>query len=170
MNDYKITQEVKRKSKRFTKLLSILMVVLAVVFVCFAIIFDTGLMLPAFLFAVLYYIFTIQTDKEYEYTLENGILTIDVIRGKRRRKTVHTLNMKDMEVIAPNWHDAVAQYRKNGGTVKLPKYDYTSYDDDVPFYTMIVMENRQKIKLLLDLSSEMLDAIKRVYPQKVYLQ
>lgn len=33
------------------------MVVMAVVLVILAIIFDTGLMLPAFLFAVLYYIF-----------------------------------------------------------------------------------------------------------------
>lgn len=170
MNDYKITKQVKRKSKRFTKLLSRLMIILAVVFVCLAIIFDTGLMMPAFLFAVLYYIFSIQTDKEYEYNLENGILTIDVIKGKRRRKTVHTLNMKDMEVIAPNWHEAVAQYRKDGGSVKLPKYDYTSYDDDIPYYTMIIMENKQKIKLLLDLGGEMLDMMKRTYPQKVYLQ
>lgn len=170
MNDYKITKQVKRKSKRFAKLLGRLMIILAVVFVCLAIIFDTGLMMPAFLFALLYYIFSIQSDKEYEYNLENGILTIDVIKGKRRRKTVHTLNMKDMEVVAPNWHEAVAQYRKDGGSVKLPKYDYTSYDDDIPYYTMIIMENKQKIKLLLDLGGEMLEMMKRIYPQKVYLQ
>ena len=114
--------------------------------------------------------FTINSDKEYEYVLDNGILSIDVIRGKRRRKTVHTLNMKDVEVVAPNWHDAVAKYRKNGGTVSLPKYNYTSYDDDIPYYTMIVMENKQKIKLLLDLDNEMLSALKRLYPQKIYLQ
>lgn len=59
------------------------MVVMAVVLVILAIIFDTGLMLPAFLFAVLYYIFSINTDREYEYCLENGVLTIAVIRGKR---------------------------------------------------------------------------------------
>lgn len=146
------------------------MIVLAIVFVCLAIIFDTGLMMPAFLFAVLYYIFSLQTDKEYEYNLENGILSIDVIKGKRRRKTVHKLNLKDLEVIAPNWHEAVAQYRKDGGSVKLPKYDYTSYDDNIPYYTVIIMENTQKIKLLLDLDGEMLELMKRIYPQKVYLQ
>lgn len=170
MNNYKITKQVKRKSKRFSKLLGRVMIILAVVFVCLGIIFDTGLMMPAFLLAVLYYFFSVQTDKEYEYNLENGVLTIDVIKGKRRRKTVHTLNMKDMEVIAPNWHEAVAQYRKDGGSIKLPKYDYTSYDDDIPYYTMIIMENKQKIKLLLDLGGEMLDVMKRTYPQKVYLQ
>ena len=146
------------------------MVILAIVFVVLGIISDRGLLLPAFLLAALYYVFTINSDREYAYVLDNGILSIDVIRGKRRRKTVHTLNMKDVEVVAPNWHDAVAKYRKNGGTVSIPKYDYTSYDDDIPYYTMIVMENKQKIKLLLDLDNEMLSALKRLYPQKIYLQ
>ena len=102
--------------------------------------------------------------------MENGILTIDVIRGKRRRKTAHTLALKDLEVIAPNWHESVAKYRKDGGTEKLKKFDYTSYDDNIPYYTMITYEDKEKIKLLLDLNSSMLEAIKRVYPQKVYLQ
>ena len=102
--------------------------------------------------------------------LKNGVLTIAVIRGKRRRKTAHTLMMQDMEVIAPNWHEAVAKYRKNGGREKLKKFDYTSYDDNIPYYTMIVYENKEKIKLLLDLNDSMLEAVKRVYPQKVYMR
>ena len=166
MNDYKITQQV----KRFAKPLSVTMVILAVVLVILAIMFDTGLMMPAFLFAALYYVFSINADTEYEYTMENGVMTIDVIRGKRRRKTVHTLDIKDVEVIAPNWHEAVEKYRKDGGTEKLKKFDYTSYDDNIPYYTMIAYEDKEKIKLLLDLNISMLEAIKRVYPQKVYLQ
>ena len=78
--------------------------------------------MPAFLFAALYYVFSINADTEYEYAMENGILTIDVIRGKRRRKTAHTLALKDLEVIAPNWHESVAKYRKDGGTEKLKKF------------------------------------------------
>ena len=170
MNDYKITQQVKRKSKRFAKPLSVTMVILAVVLVILAIMFDTGLMMPAFLFAALYYVFSINADTEYEYTMENGVMTIDVIRGKRRRKTVHTLDIKDVEVIAPNWHEAVEKYRKDGGTEKLKKFDYTSYDDNIPYYTMIAYEDKEKIKLLLDLNISMLEAIKRVYPHKMYLQ
>ena len=70
--------------------------------------------------------------------------------------------------MAPNWHEAVAKYRIKGGTVRLPKYDYTSYEDDVPYYTMIIMDGRKKIKLLLDLTDEMLQVLKRMYPDKVY--
>ena len=52
----------------------------------------------------------------------------------------------------------------------MKKYDYTSYEDDIPYYTMITYEDNKKIKLLLDLNNSMLEAIKRVYPQKVYMQ
>lgn len=52
--------------------------------------------------------------------------------------------MTEMEVTAPNRHEAVAKYRKDGGGVRLPKFDYTSYEDDIPYYTMIVIEDREK--------------------------
>ena len=77
--------------------------------------------------------------------------------------------MEALEVLAPNWHDAVAKYRKEGGSIRLTKYDYTSYEEDTPFYTMIITENREKIKLLLDLNEDMLMTIKRRYPERVFL-
>ena len=55
-----------------------------------------------------------------------------------------------------------------GGTEKLKKYDYTSYNDDIPYYTMIIVEDGRKIKILLDLNSEMLHEMKRMCPDKVY--
>ena len=70
--------------------------------------------------------------------------------------------------MAPNWHESVARYRLKGGTEKLKKYDYTSYEDDIPYYTMIIMDGRRKIKILLDLNSEMLHAMKRICPDRVY--
>ena len=76
--------------------------------------------------------------------------------------------MPEMEVTAPNRHEAVAKYRKDGGGVRLPKFDYTSYEDDIPYYTMIVIEDREKKKLLLDLNQELLFALKKQYPSKVF--
>ena len=106
--------------------------------------------------------------KEYEYILDGKTLTIDVIYGKRYRKTAHIIDMTEMEVTAPNRHEAVAKYRKDGGGVRLPKFDYTSYEDDIPYYTMIVIEDREKKKLLLDLNQELLFALKKQYPSKVF--
>ena len=113
-------------------------------------------------------IFDIFSQKDYEYTLENDTLSIDVIYGKKYRKTAHVLELKNMEVTAPHWHESVAKYKKNGGTEQLKKYDYTSYDDNTPYYTMIIKEDGRKIKLLLDLTEEMLHTIKTQHPEKVY--
>lgn len=146
------------------------MVIFAVIFVLLGIIFQNGYFLPAMLLAALYYFFSLNSDKAYEYTLENEAMTIDVIKGKRRRKTAHVLYYKNLEVVAPHDHEAVAKYKKNGGTEQLKKFDYTSYDDAIPYYTMIVKQNDEKIKLLLDLDQEALRFLKMRYPMKVFTQ
>lgn len=170
MMDFKLTQQVTRKQKKYSKLLSRLMVVFAVIFVIMGIIFQNGYFMPAFLLAALYYIYTMFNDSAYEYNFENEQFSIDVIKGKRRRKTVHVLYYKNLEIVAPPDHELVAKYKKNGGTEKIKKYDYTSYEDSIPYYTMIITKNEEKIKLLLDLNEEILRFLKLRYPMKVFLQ
>ena len=128
----------------------------------------TGIYVSGLLLVALYFVFDVLSRKEYEYILDGKTLTIDVIYGKRYRKTAHIIDMTEMEVTAPNRHEAVAKYRKDGGGVRLPKFDYTSYEDDIPYYTMIVIEDREKKKLLLDLNQELLFALKKQYPSKVF--
>ncbi len=169
MYDYRIIGQVVRKPKAMSGVLKKMMVFFAVVFLLLGIMISQGFMLPGFLLVVLYFSYSVLSQREYEYVLEGQTLTIDVILGKRYRRTAHILELNTMEATAPSRHEAVARYRKDTGTIRLPKYDYTSYEEDTPFYTMIVMENRQKIKLLLDLSEEMLQALKRSYPDKVFL-
>lgn len=169
MYNYKIVEQVKRKQKPFTGLFRTVMIVFAVFLLLLGVTISQGFMLPGFLLVVLYFIYNTLSRKEYEYTMEDRRLDIDIILGGKYRKAAHRLELDAIEVVAPNWHDAVAKYRKNGGSIKLPKYDYTSYEEDTPFYTMIITENHTKIKLLLDLSDDMLQTLKRRYPDKVYL-
>ncbi len=169
MYNYRILEQVTRKPKAASKLLKKVMIVFAVLFVLMGIAISQGFMLPGFLLVLLYFVYDVFSQKDYEYILEDNILTIDVILGKRYRRTEHILDMKELEVVAPNQHPSVAKYRKNGGTEKLKKYDYTSYDENVPYYTMIVLEDREKIKLLLDLNEEMLQMLKKSYPDKVFV-
>lgn len=170
MMDFKLTVQVKRKPKRFTKMLGRIMIVFAVILVFFGIIFNRGFFFPAFLFALLYYIFGYGSDRAYEYNFENEQFSIDVIRGKRRRKTEHVLYYKNLEVVAPPNHESVLKYKKKGGTEKIRKYDYTSYEEGVPYYTMIITKNDEKIKLLLDLNEVVLRFLKVRYPMRVHLQ
>ena len=156
------------KKKHMSGALRKVMVIFAVLFVLMGITISQAFMLPGFLLALLYFVYDIFSQRDYEYTMENGQLTIDVIYGKKYRKTAHVLNLEEMEVTAPHYHEKVAKYKKNSGTEKLKKYDYTSYEDDVPYYTMIIREDGRKIKLLLDLTEEMLHTMKTQFPEKVY--
>ena len=168
MQGAKLIQQVKRKQKKMTGVLRKLMVVFGVFFVLLGIMISQAFMLAGFLLVALYFVFDVLSRKEYEYILDGKTLTIDVIYGKRYRKTAHIIDMTEMEVTAPNRHEAVAKYRKDGGGARRPKVDYTSYEDDIPYYTMIVIEDREKKKLLLDLNQELLFALKKQYPSKVF--
>lgn len=168
MYNIRITEQVTRKKKPGAGVLKVLMVVFGVIFILMGIVFSRGFMLPGFLLICLYFLFDLFSQKEYEYIMEGNQFSIDVIMGKRHRKQAHELDLNKLEVVAPNWHEKVAKYRIKGGTERLPKYDYTSYDDDIPYYTMIIGEGREKIKILLDLNEEMLRAMKNLFPDKVF--
>lgn len=168
MYDYRIVEQVSRKPKHMSGFLRKIMIIFAVFFVLLGIVISQAFMLAGFLLALLYFVYDVFSQRDYEYTMENGELTIDVIYGKKYRKTAHVLKLENMEVTAPHWHEKVAKYKKNTGTEKLKKYDYTSYEEDVPYYTMIIKEDGHKIKLLLDLTEEMLHTMKTQFPEKVY--
>ena len=159
MYDYKIVEQVTRKKKKLSGALKKTMVFFAVVFVVMGITISQAFMLAGFCLAGLYFIYGIFCQRDYEYIMENEQLTIDVIYGNKYRKTAHELDLRQLEVVAPHWHDSVAKYKKN---------DYTSYEEDTPYYTMIIKEDGRKIKLLLDLTEEMLHTLKTRYPQKVF--
>ncbi len=167
--NYKMVKEVHRRVKTSTKILAKTMIVLCVLFLLAGIVLDRGMLFLSLLTAGMYFIHEAYSVKDFEYVMEGERFTITVIHGNRRRREEHVLNLREMEAVAPNWHEAVAKYRLKGGTEKLPKYDYTSYDPDVPYYTMIIMEKQKKIKLLLDLPEDMLQAMKRINPQKVFV-
>ncbi len=169
MYSSRIVEQVIRKPKAMTGALRRTMILFAVIFVALGIMISQGFMLPGFLLVLLYFGYDILSQREYEYVLEGTRLEIYVILGKRYRRTAHILELKDLEAVAPNRHERVAAYRKGEGSIRLPKYDYTSYEENTPYYTMIITEDREKRKLLLDLNEEMLQAMKKMYPDKVFL-
>ena len=168
MYDYRIVEQVTRKKKAMSGVLRKVMVFFAVIFILMGIMISQAFMLAGFLLLALYFLYDIFSQRDYEYTMDKETLTIDVIYGKKYRTTAPELDLDEMEVTAPHWHDSVAKYKKGTGTEKLKKYDYTSYEEDTPYYTMITRENGRKIKLLLDLTDPMLQTLKTKYPSKVF--
>ena len=121
--NYKIVEQVSRKKKSMSGVLRVVMIIFAVLFVVMGITISQAFMLPGFLLAGLYFVFDIFSQKDYEYMMENGQFEIDVIYGKKYRKTAHILELSNLETVAPHWHESVARYKKNGGTEKLKKYE-----------------------------------------------
>ena len=89
MYNYKIVEQVKRKQKPFAGLLRKVMIIFGVLLLLLGVTISQGFMLPGFLLVVLYAAYNIFSRKEYEYTMENNQLSIDVIFGNRYRRPAH---------------------------------------------------------------------------------
>ena len=166
MNDRRVLA-VHRRRKSSAGTLKTLMLVLAVLFLAAGIFLSRGFMLPCFLMAGLYFLFGFRSGRDYEYILDGRTLQIDVIYGGTRRVTRQMLNLDDLEIVAPHDSKFVAKYRKGGPEGDLPKFDYTSYEDSVPYYTMIIRREGEKIKLLLDLDEDFRNALRRICPGRI---
>ncbi len=165
-----MTKNVSRKAKPGVIFFTRLLLILSIVFMLVGIMLSRGALFVSTITVILYWLYSGETTRDYEYHLENGVFSVDVIKGKRSRKREQELNLDRLEVLAPHWHSAVGKYRKNGGSEKLKKYDYTSYNDDIPYYTMIIRNgDNKKIKLLLDLDEEWMRTLYGKYPSKVII-
>lgn len=155
----KIVIAVNRRARPSEKLLRGIMVFFAVLFLIMGIAVNRGLMLPCFLMAVAYIVYTNASRRAWEYIIENGVMRIDRM-ADHGRLPLHELSLRETLALARPDDISVAKYKK-GGEIKIRKYDYTSYEDGVPYYTMIIRENGALIKLLLDLTPAAIDAVRR---------
>ena len=102
--NYKIVEQVSRKKKSMSGVLRVVMIIFAVLFVVMGITISQAFMLPGFLLAGLYFVFDIFSQKDYEYMMENGQFEIDVIYGKKYRKTAHILLLQFFGKTVPEAH------------------------------------------------------------------
>lgn len=160
-----VVLSVKRKGRGSEKALRGLMIGLAVLFLLGGILLTRGLMLPCLLMTGAYFWYSWASRREYEYTIEDGRMRIERV-SDRGRTVLHDFSLADTEALARPDDPSVASYKK-GGREKIPKYDYTSYNENTPYYTMIVKEDGQKIKLLLDLNREAISLIRSACPGAV---
>ncbi|MBR2853306.1 MAG: hypothetical protein IKE81_03185 [Clostridia bacterium] len=135
------------------------MAVLAVVFLLQAIMFSTGFMLPCFLMTLCYFWFSYASKREYEYTLDENSLKIERV-SDRGRRVLHEIPYSAVKLLCRPDAPEALPYKK-GGSIPIRKADYTSYRDDVPYYTMIAEEDGKPLKLLLDLNEAAIRLIRR---------
>lgn len=107
-----------------------------------------------------------KTDLEYEYLFVNGELDIDMIMSKTKRKKVKTLNLTEADLVAPVNSHRMDYYNSNQ---KLKVQDYSSGNPQHKKFAIIIRDNGETCKILIEPDETMANAIKNSAPSKVFL-
>lgn len=162
MNDTYVEWIVARKSKPTDILIKGVSIGATVVLLVI------GLMSLPFLVAgviagVLCYLFLPNLDLEYEYLYIDKTIQIDKIMSKQKRKRVAEYELDKMEIFAQEKAYQLDEYKNRKMTVR----DYSSGDESHSRYIMILNDGETK-KLILEPNEEMVKSIKNMYPRKVF--
>ena len=142
------------------------MAVLAAFFLLEGIMLSSGFMLPCFLMTAGYFVYKPVSKREYEYILENRVLTIERV-SDYGRNVIWEIPFSSIQLLCRPDSPEAAPYRR-GGSIPVKKYDYTSYLPEIPYFTLIAKEaGKQPVKLLLDLTPEAIDKIRKTVPESV---
>ena len=101
-------------------------------------------------------------DIEFEYLYIDKELQIDRILNKNKRKRMETLDLNELEILAPIRSHELDGYRNRD----MKKADYSSGEEshDSQKY-MLVVNNKQ---IIFEPTEEMVKTIKRFAPRKVF--
>ena len=166
MSEAPLVVSVSRRIRPAEKMIRGVMGVLAVFFLLQGILFSSGFMLPCFCMTLTFFIFGHLYKREYEYTLDNGYLIIERVSNLGRR-ILHEIPYREIRLLCrPDAPEAVPF--KRGGEIRVKKYDYTSYQEDIPYYTLIAGREGKQMKLLLDLTPEAVTVLRHACPEAVH--
>ena len=136
------------------------MIALTVLSALVVFIFPMGIILPVALIVIDVFVFR-GLNLEYEYLFVNGDLDIDKIMNKSKRKRVFSMNVADMEVLAPVNAGELMQFQR----AKVS--DYTSNTGNADVYAMVVLEKGVHRKILFEPNEEIVEGFYMMAPRKV---
>ncbi len=105
----------------------------------------------------------IRSDLEYEYTLTEKEIDIDAIFSKQKRKSITTLDLTKLEIMAP-----FDSYRLDGYKNRSVKTEDYSSQDESNKKNMYVMYYDGSRKIIIEPDESLYKAIYNVAPHKVY--
>ena len=160
MGDFYVELLVKKKPGFKDNLKKILLIVLVILSLATVLkyVFGVLLVIAAIAFAV--FMFG-RLDVEYEYLYFNGDLDIDVIYRKMKRKRVFSVNVSDIEMLAPADSIEVKHYDR------LKTSDYSSGTGNANKYVMIVSRNGQKERIIFEPNEKIVEDFFYKAPRKV---
>lgn len=112
------------------------------------------------------YIIIPRTDLEYEYLFVNGELDIDKVIAKSKRKKVMSVDMEEVDLVAPEKSHRMDYY--NGNT-RMKTLDYSSGNPEHKRLAMIARHENETVRIIIEPDEKMAQAIKNSSPGKVFL-
>lgn len=155
---------VPRKRSTLKKVLNMLWFVLACVSFVLAIFVPVIFLLPAVIFAILWYFQAFRSDIEYEYTYYDGEFRFAKIKAKRKRKGLGRVSMEDVLTIAPKGERSVYKYENDKN---LPYKDLTSGEAGAKIYELIFKGEKGINRYEFEPDEDMLDEVMVKYPRMV---
>lgn len=162
MTDTYIEILVKQETSPIRKIAQIVSALMAGFFAIAAILGFLYCLLLAVLLAVASYFLTLYNAVEYEYLYVDKELQIDRILAKSSRKRMETLDLRQLEIMAPFSSHQLDSYRNKSGQKK----DYSSRkkENQKNQYLLIVQDKQ----IVFEPSEEMVKTIQMIAPRKVF--
>lgn len=166
MYDFQSTVLIEAKPTSTNWILRIITSVLAVLGVLAAVLVFgiISFLLPVILLIALWYWVWFRSGLEYEYAYFDGDIDIDKIIDKRKRKRVISINMEDVEQIAPAGDRSLYNVHQDPKTKCM---DLSSRKEGGRFYEIVVKEESRNLCICFEPDEKFLDHICVKYPKKV---
>ncbi len=104
---------------------------------------------------------------EFEYCITEGEMDVDVIKGKSRRKHLASIDIRNVEIIAPTTVDYASEYDRRGIQRKI---DASKGDNNVTDFFVIFYEKEQLTRLVFTPNESMLEMMKKLNPSHTFLE
>ncbi len=164
MEDLYVECLVARKPRPYETLLKGLAWGFTVLFAVAGLIFLPVLLVGAVILVLIDFFALPRLSVEYEYLYVSRSIQIDSIYSKEKRRKTAEYELEQMEIFAEESAWQLDEY-KNMQTVDK---DYTSGEDGISAWILIVHNGQEIHRVRLEPNEEMVKAVRSVYPRKVF--
>lgn len=162
INDSYIELLIKRKTPYIMKIIRMAAAICMGLSLLLALIGFVLAFIPAILFGVASYFLGLHGEVEYEYTYVDRELQIDRILGRSKRKRMETLDLVQLEVLAP-----LGSHQLDGYRGRMEKCaDYSSGEIRQPEARYLLVAGNKS--LIIEPSESMIKMIQSISPRKVF--
>lgn len=160
MGDFYTEKMIKQRASGKEKLPVFVLIILDILSLCYATVSIIGLLL-ALIFLALTGMAIQRLRVEYEYIFINGHLDIDRIINKSKRKTVFSMYISDLQILAPQGSDALK------GISYGKTLDVTSRERGREVFEMLVSEKKETYRICFEPGEALLEGMYLMAPRKV---